>query len=321
MYGRIGNGSATINFVNGTEVSLEETLSNYNVMCFRTKIGTLDGTWVSYGLRALDKDTPMYSQDAYYILVKQDIFELQKHGAIYATAPNNGKMKAGEWYDVQFGAITTQNGVNMIFKLNGEVIFDYLDKNDPQNRPGMFAVFGSNNTVEIAAATDVPNELYQISDKILAEMNTSEETGMTLDITDDGYVETGSWTDNTQVQGDNGTKVRTASNSKSSAKWIMESGSEGNGKLYKVSYYHIPSADGDKNVKVDLSGYAGEYSTTIDLSQGEEGYVELGTFTFMAADYIGRLAVTFTGSGQGTVNVSNVKYELVDEGEYSNMLN
>ena len=69
-----------------------------------------------------------------------------------------------------------------------------------------------------------------------------------------------------------------------------------------------------------MTGYSGEYSTDIDLTQGVEGWKELGTFEFKAADYIGSLGIIFTGSGNGILNLSNVKYELVDESEYRNML-
>ncbi len=316
------NDAVHIDFGGPSEISLMETLSNYNVMCFRTKIGTLENTWVSYGLRVMDKNRQMFAQDAYYILVKPDIFELQKHGKIYATAPNNGKLKAGEWYDIQFGTITTENGINMLFVLNGEVIFDYLDKTDPQHKPGMFAVYAGTKgqVIEIEDAKIVPEGLYQMSDKILAEISQRDEDTKTYDVSGSEYVEKGAWNDSLLLKGENNSKVRESSEKDASAKWIMESGAAGNEKLYKVSYYHIPSVNGDKAVKVKFSGYAGEYETTIDLSQGEEGYVELGTFIFMAADNIGRLSVEFIGSGEGNVNVSNVKYELVDESKYSNML-
>ena len=315
-------GSVKIEVGGASEVSLCETLSNYNVMCFRTKIASLENTWVAYGLRALDKDTVIYAQDAYYILVKPDIFELQKHGKIYMTAPNNGKMKAGEWYDVQFGAITTEKGINMFFSLNGEVIFDYLDTTDPQYKPGMFAMFNgmAGNVIEIADAVSVPEGLYVMSDEIQNQIHAKPDTSKVLKTEGEEYVESGTWKDNPALKGDNASTVRSSAEANASAKWMMNAGSEGNTKLFKVSYYHIPSENGDKNVKVHLSGYAGEYETTIDLSGGEEGYVDIGTFTFMDADYIGRLSITFTGSGEGEVNVSNVKYEMVDEKEYENML-
>ena len=305
-----------------TELSLNETLSNYNIMCFKTKIDSLDGTWVAYGLRAAEIAQALYAQDAYYILVKSDIFELQKHGKIYQTAPNNGRMKAGEWYDVEFGAITTQNGINMVFKLNGETVFDYLDKTEPNYKPGMFAVHAprAGNGIEIKQADNIPTGVYEMSEEIKKQVNHKDEDGDTLDINSDEYTEMGEWSANYSKTGENGSRVRMTSLKDAYATWSMSSGANGNGKLYRVSYYHVPQPDGDKNVAVHVFGYGGDYKTTIDLSQGEEGYVELGTFKFVAADYIGRLAVRFTASGGGVLNLSNIKYELVDDSAYPNML-
>ena len=100
-----------------------------------------------------------------------------------------------------------------------------------------------------------------------------------------------------------------------SAAWSMESGSKGNNKVYKVSYYNNPTDTADKNVKIKISGYGGEYETTVDLTQGVKGWVPVGTFNFIDADYIGRLKIEFIASGEGELNVSNVKFELETNGE------
>lgn len=315
----VSEGVVTLKPAAGTEFSLDEVLSNYNIMCFKTRIENLEDTWVAYGLRALDKNTALYNQDAYYILVKPDIFELQKHGKIYMTAPNNGKMKQGEWYDVEFGSITTENGVNMVFKLNGETIFDYLDKNEVQYKPGMFAVFASDSakTVEIKAATNVPQGLYTMSDEILQQI---KDKGIVCNTETEGYSEFGVWNVSETKTGDLKTAVRTNSTKDDWAEWVLNVGEKGNDKMYKVSYYHIPQPDGDKNAKIHVSGRNGDYETTIDLSQGEEGYVEIGTFVFASEDYIGRLNVRFIGSGEGVLNISNIRYEEVDSSQYSDML-
>ncbi len=316
-----GNGQVKFDTTTSTEISLNKTLSNYNVMCFKTRVDNFkDNSWFAYGLRALDTESQIYRQQAYYILIKEDVFELQKEGEIYVTAPNNGKFKAGQWHDIKFGSITTENGVNMYFELDGEVIFDYLDKSSPQKKPGMFAMFVSSkeNSVELAPADSVPTGCYTFSDAILKEIKTDAAAGGMLGTYSVGYSEKGEWTDNPAIVGDNGSNVRMSNSAKSSATWTMNAGDAGNTKLYKVYYYHIPTANGDKNVNVKLEGYEGKYETTIDLSQGEKGYVELGTFKFIDADYVGRLDITFSGSGEGEINVSNVKFELADSGE--NML-
>lgn len=315
------DGAARFDVTAGTEITLDETLSNYNVMCFKTKVDSFDdNAWFAYGLRATDTKAQIYAQDAYYILMKEDIFELQKHGVIYETAPNNGKFAAGKWHDIKFGSITTTNGINMYFEIDGEVIFDYLDKTNPQYRPGMFAMFISSkqNGVEIKPSDNIQDGLYTFSEKIQTEIASDASAGDTLDVSAKTFVASGTWQDNASLKGADGAKVITADETGASAAWSMESGAKGNNKLYKVSYYHIPTENGDKNVAVKLSGYGGEYKTTVDMSSGEEGWVELGTFNFIDADYIGRLKAEFVASGEGELNVSNVKFELVSDGE--NML-
>ncbi len=315
------NGSVRVEVSYDTELSLVKELSNYNVVCFRVQIGTIDNKGVLIGLRATNKRVPLYSQDVHHILINTDEIVLRRRNRVCAVISNKGKIEAGEWYEVQFGAITTQNGVHIIFKVNGETLFDYLDKSDSQNKPGMFAVFTYNdNVIEIADAENVPQGLYRMSPQILSELEQREEDGKVLDVDANEYIEKGTWSDNGVLRGENGSKVRTAQNSTSSAKWILEAGKKGNGKLYRVFYYHIPSAEGDPNVTIRISGYMGEYETQVDMSKGKMGYVEIGTFLFLSADYVGRVSVEFTGSGSGNVNVSNVKFEVADEKKYSNML-
>ena len=152
----------------GAFFAINEVIPNQNIMTFSTKVDTLEGTWVAYGLRADDPEKKIWAQDCYYFLVKEDIFEIQKKGAIYETAPNNGKFKAGEWNDVEFGALTTAKGVHMFAKVNGEVIFDYLDTNTPNYKAGMFGVHIQNpeGIVEIKENENVSTQVFKRSDKI-----------------------------------------------------------------------------------------------------------------------------------------------------------
>lgn len=310
----INNGIFKTETTGTNQFMLDKTLPNYNIMCFRTKINELNG-WIAYGLRALNATKYLYAQPSYYFLVKNDIFELQKNGAVYATAENNGKFKQGEWNDVEFGAVNIGSGLNLYLKLNGEVIFDYFDKNAPQNTPGMFAVLpsvsaGNTMTVELAAS-DIPTSLFEVSDRIIAESNGEEFVEYEFDTTSGGYSETGNWQAEELF-------VRSSSEHGASAEWHMNAGKVGNDKVYRVYYYHIPSADGDKNVNIKLYGDAGTYETAADLSSGEEGWAELGTFKFRDPDYVGRLAVSFTGSGNGKLSVGKVKIEPAFDAE--NML-
>lgn len=307
-------GNVAISSKGGTQVTLNERLSNYNVMCFKTKIDDYDNNaWFAYTLRLLDPQSVVYTQDCYYFLVKEDSFELQNHGVVYQTATNNGKLSPGEWHDVEFGAITTENGINLFLKIDGEVIFDYLDKTNPQYRPGMFSLYISSNEsdIEIAKSENVSDGIYQFSDKILKEIETKAYLGQTLYANNENYSENGIWSDKSEYwSGIYG--LRTTKDAGATAEWLMVGDDTANGKVYNVSYYHLPQPDGDKNVTVHIYGYGGEYTTTIDMSSGEQGFVSLGNFKFVDADYIGKLAISFTGSGSGVMNVNCVKFELAD---------
>lgn len=303
---------------NGFTATLNETLSNYNVICFKAKPGSYDGnSWFAFGLKGKDYSKIIWSQGGYYIVAKQNIFELQYSGTILEIKDNNGILKAGEWNDIQLGAITTENGINLIFVVNGEIVFDYLVKDTPVYSAGMFAahISSNNNVLEIAEADNVPDVLFEYSEKIKAEISKKAGDGDVLSTDSEGYVESGTWAYLDDKTGDRNSKIRVSSETNASAKWIMNAGTAGNGKIYKVYYYHVPDVNGDKNVEVYVNGYGGDYTKTIDLSSGEEGYVEIGTFKFIDADYIGRLSITFKGSGTGKLNVSNVKFEKTEDGE------
>ncbi len=296
---------------------LDEVLSNYNVMKFRAKpTQPMDesnsSAWMAFGLRSETADVPCYSQDMYYALIKGNVFELQKKGVIYQTAPNNGKFKADQWNDIEFAAVTTSKGIHMYFKLNGEVIFDYLDTTTPNYNPGMFGVYTSKIGVEIADATSVPTTLFQRSEEIQAQL----DGGATALGTDTNYYqETGIWTKHSSLTGYKGKDIRTSSSADATARWEMVGPKVHNGKVYKVSYYHVPTNDGDKNVKVKLQSYMGTYETTIDMSKGSAGWTDLGTFRFIDFDAMPRCFITFTPSGEGVANINAVRFEVTEDGE------
>ena len=70
-----------------------------------------------------------------------------------------------------------------------------------------------------------------------------------------------------------------------------------------------------------LTGKDGEYVTYIDMTKGEKGYVDLGTFKFVSDNAaIGRTMIQFIGSGNGKVPVSSVEMRMVDKNKYPDLL-
>ncbi len=288
---------------------MDKILSNAAVVKFKMKIDDIHG-WFAFGLRGSSTDKVIWNQPSYYIIVKPHIFELQKQGSIQKTAPHRGQFKTGEWNDVEIAAITTIKGVHVFLKLNDEVIFDFLDTTTPNYEPGRFIAYVPKGMVmTLADADEVPTGLFERSDEIQAQLS---EGIVTLDVNSTTYAETGEWKVNSTIKGDKGTDVRTSSETGATATWTMIGDRAELGKVFKVSYYHVPSADGDKNVKVKVGNYRGLYETTIDLSKGEEGWVDLGTVMFINASNVTEGSVSFEGSGNGSVNVNRVRFGVVE---------
>lgn len=290
-----GNNSATI--------GLDRKLSNREVLHFRAKTDNLDETWTGWSVRHLDISKYGYEKGAYMVVAKNDIFELQNDGIIL-TVPNNGIYTTGEWHDIEFGAITTERGVNIVFRVDGTTVFDYLDTQKPIYEVGSFALVPARNGNNyLQPSDDVPDGLFQISEAIQKEVAQEAEYFFTVE--DEDYTEEGKWTDG--PDGMNGGSSRTTAASGATARFHLTG--EGT-KYYKVYLWNRPSETSDKNVQIHFSNYGGEADLTLDLSQGEEGFIDLGTFRFITESAgFGELFVTFTGSGTGDLTLSGMKIQ------------
>ncbi len=106
-------------------------------------------TWNGFGLNSDDPVANCWETTGYAILMKRDIFELQRYGSI----GQNGILKIYTnediilndiWYDIEVGTINTYDGVRIIFKVDGETIIDYFDKGaEAVNQEGYFAIYTS----------------------------------------------------------------------------------------------------------------------------------------------------------------------------------
>lgn len=317
----IGNGTAEFTPKVRSNISLAEQIPSYEVLCFRAKVSALNAgsQWIAFTMRQQDAANHCYSDKCYYVLVKPDIFELQRKGAIIATAPNNGKFNAGVWNDIQMGCVSAQNGVNIKFTLNNEVIFDYFDddKDNVQYLPGMFSVnVAENVTLNLEKAVEVPSELFAFSNEVSDIIENGRPITFAAD--SDGFeVISGNWT-TTEYKADGKYSEMMASDKGASARWTMNALGD---TTYRIYYYNHPSPENDNNAKIIVTGKDGKYETTIDLTDGEEGYVELGTFKFVSDDAAkGITAVLIEGSGNGKVPVSSLMIRKVDKNLYPDML-
>ena len=127
-------------------------IQNYQILKFKaradyTDMTGLTGKWFGYMLRFRDASVSFNNQECYIVIVKPDQgkIELQRYGT---SAKNlykeyyTDQIKYGEDYEVEYGAIDTEDGsVRIIFRVNGETIIDYMDSEDPVRDAGYFGVF------------------------------------------------------------------------------------------------------------------------------------------------------------------------------------
>lgn len=161
------NADATARFGSTKEIPYGTLLS------FKYKVDSYGG-WQPIGIQ-FETQTMDLNVDAYYVVIKNDLFELQKYGKykeyIISEMENNGRMPAGEWNDVVMGAIPDENGTRFVFIVNGEVIFDYLDQSGKNYYMESYMYEGINETEKMAMFAP-----YEITlEEIMSILNNSRE--------------------------------------------------------------------------------------------------------------------------------------------------
>lgn len=129
---------------------VKQKMENHQIAKMRIKIGFKTGSTSEYvGLNLRTKSTQGFvwpNNKAYSVVIVRDYIELQYFdggGHIIQVADTN-KLADGKEHDVEFGALTQGDGVRLIFKIDGETIFDYLDKTGFVPETGYFSAFAWN---------------------------------------------------------------------------------------------------------------------------------------------------------------------------------
>ena len=144
------------------------------LLSFKYKVDSYGG-WQPIGIQ-FETQTMDLGVDAYYVVIKNDLFELQKYGKyeeyIITTEENNGRMPAGEWNDVVMGAIPDENGTRFIFIANGDVIFDYIDSTGKNYYMESYVYEGINEPDKTAVFAP-----YDITlEEVMSILNNKKET-------------------------------------------------------------------------------------------------------------------------------------------------
>lgn len=303
-----------------------ESIPNNRILRFNIK--SEFNPWFGFGIKQKNPKAMAFSatDTSYCIIVKKDIFELQKYNpyadttGIIKTAPNNGIIPENEWVDIELGAINVPGGVEIRLAVNGKVVFDYYDKNAPIHEMGYFTVIPSyrGGWTTVKTADSVPSDIYIPDESIFVQTAERKSTYFTTD--DTFYSEDGTFS-NVSAQGYESDTIRVSENG--TAMWDTQVPM----KDYRFYYWHTPLENGDKNAKVvfeTIGGIAGsfKFEKDVDFSAGEAGWRDIGTFTPSSPDaQNGLVNIKIIGSGNGTIPVSAVRMDeaIEDEIDFSKL--
>ena len=144
----------TLNFAptpgGGIVAGYQEILPSYPIWTFKAKFD-VTANWQGFGLRASDATSVGWSAAAsYMIIVKAEQIELQRFylgGKDLGVVPNTF-IKSGEEHKIEIGSVDIPGGgVNLIFRVDGQTVFDYEDKEGYIPDSGLLTIYGSTNRV------------------------------------------------------------------------------------------------------------------------------------------------------------------------------
>lgn len=261
-----------------TNIMLNDVLKGQNVLKYKVRLSDLKSFFVM-AVKQKNPNVMAWSDSCYYVYITPNNIEFQNQGVVLKSIKNDGIFDAGVWHEVEFGAVSTVNGVNFIVIIDGKTYIDYLDRENPQYEKGSFAIMaegGINAAIEIVPVSELPDK-FEISDKI---RNQIEDTSIYKFAAGNDFVTEGTW-NKASVKGYEDSDVYVSDSSDAKAVWTI------NGKnltAYKVSFNNIKELNTEK-LKIKATGNLGTYEAVIDLSEREEGFTELGVFEFYAQDY------------------------------------
>jgi hypothetical protein len=147
-------------------LACKNLISNNSILNMRAKFN-LGDKWQALGIRSKTiKDVPWKSDSpdgyaittgGYLLAIKPNSIELQRWNygnQEFIGIVDNKYIKSDEWCDIQLAAYDVIGGVQLLFKVNGQTVFEYLDPT-PITKPGYFMVYDFNGAnVDIAPANN-----------------------------------------------------------------------------------------------------------------------------------------------------------------------
>lgn len=291
-----------------SQISLNRIINQSNsVARFRLKMSNING-YSCISLRNTQPSLKTYATPAYTVVVKADLIEFQKRATVVATHPNDvkkGPITDGGWHDWEIVTADIEGGVGIKVFIDGVQIIEYIDESGAYHQEGTLVI----NTYkdmpfELTAPTEKKEGIYD------AEAEFVKEDNIIRAHSHESLVKTGTFTESS-LKGYDDKDVIISDGSDATAMWAetFDSG------YYKVSYYHTPVENGDRNAKVTMESGGGisgntSYSIPVDFSKGEPGWVDLGTILIMGiTGKVGDFKFYIESEGGGVIPVSAYKLE------------
>jgi len=114
---------------------------------FSVKYETLDN-WTTINIKQTEAGVSSPTGvNGYYVVIKPDVIELQRKpqheteaNSILVTIPNNRQViDAGKWYEVTTLAEPVEDGIRVLFTVDGNTVIDFVDTVNPVYDLGCFA--------------------------------------------------------------------------------------------------------------------------------------------------------------------------------------
>ncbi len=126
-----------------------EIMPNYPIWKFNAifNLSDLSSGWQAISLRASGATSTSWSGGYCYIcIIKPDVIELQQFGnkRFYDTVPNTF-IESGKEYTIEYGAYDTEEGVQLIFKVDGQTVFEKLDTENYNDVEGYISFVAPQN--------------------------------------------------------------------------------------------------------------------------------------------------------------------------------
>lgn len=302
--------TVTIDALGSGWAYLKEQTHGYMVKHFKMKINY--NGWTGISLKQNDTSIISYNKSLknYLIVIKPNQIEFQKYNptaattGIITTYPND-YIKEDTWVDIETGCVDVPGGVNVFLKVNGNTVFSELDAANPNFGDGYFVVYpgseGAKVELKQTPAADIPTEpfVYEGSAPQMDDAKTIYNPSSK------NAVKTGVFTeiDDTTIDG---SKIQVSNLSNAQIVYTVTDTEV----PYKTYYYHKPVEGADREATISIVAYSPttgattEVVKTVDFSQGEEGWVYLGTYECASWSRTGDIVFTIRASAEGGVLVA-----------------